>query len=529
MALEFPYIRPFVDGQILGANTGLNILTARNQWLYGKIMTPYTMFKQKRLGGGTEHFVSGEPSYFWEGVTTYRADHPTLYISAAWLFGSTEEPPPELDPREWHATLNLQLWCKQGGTFQWYTIESETIIHAASGNTCKFFKDSQWYSIDLSDYVLPTNLLQNDAVRVRFWVTEVQNGNTEEGWIHVFCAYMDGWVGHDNYVIPVTFTDTLIHDAADFNTLVTAQEFVYNKVCRNELSMYTQRLEHTQETAWEVLDNLVFRYTGQGELYLQFRLNSVRVGGGMTVSIKSFDFVPESLLEGSGTYDQDLSPSYDHGDDASTITITYHLPDVMPALTPWEWYRLEFRATDGVSLSLIDVYIQKEATEGRLTALPLWEHLDNPSEVDVNLLVTDIDNMADPIAGDYPATRIHMLNTFMNAGSEPETDHTGNTHWINTNPSYGIWHRHRWLRWIGAGTIESRSGQEGPAPDYTWIPDFSTSLPDSKELINETYDDIDANKVSVMQTLDLDSVSWLAYGMIYAVRGVEVAFEDYDL
>jgi hypothetical protein len=88
-----------------------------------------------------------------------------------------------------------------------------------------------------------------------------------------------------------------------------------------------------------------------------------------------------------------------------------------------------------------------------------------------------------------------------------------------------LWH----LAPIGAGTLESRSGQEGPAPDYTWIPDFSTSLPDSKELINETYDDIDENKASVMQTLDLDSVNWLAYGMIYAVRGVEVAFEDYDL
>jgi hypothetical protein len=524
MALEYPYIRPFVDGQILGANTGLNILTARNQWLYGKIMTPYTLFKQKWLGGGSEHFESGEPSYFWEGVTTYRADHPTLYIAASWAFGSDGPPPVEEPPITWHATLNLQLWCKQGGTFQWYTIESETIIHTDTAATHKRFKDLQWYSVDLTAYA---TLLQNDAVRVRFWITEVRNSIVEGGWVRVFGAYMDGWVGHANYVVPVTFTDTLIHDAADFNTLVTAQDFVYNKVCRNELSMYTQRLEHTQPTAWEVLNNLTFRYTGQGELYLQFRLNSVRVGGGMVVSIKSFDLVPELVL--GGTYDQDLGPAYDHGDDASTKTITYHLPDVIPALTPWEWYRLEFRATDGVSLSIIDAYIRKEDTEGRLTALPLWAHLDNPKEEDMNLLVDDIDNMADPVNGDYPATRIHMLNTFMNAGSEPETDHTGNTRWINTNPSYGIWHRHRWLRWIGAGTLESRSGQEGPAPDYTWIPDFSTSLPDSKELINETYDDIDENKASVMQTLDLDSVNWLAYGMIYAVRGVEVAFEDYDL
>jgi hypothetical protein len=168
------------------------------------------------------------------------------------------------------------------------------------------------------------------------------------------------------------------------------------------------------------------------------------------------------------------------------------------------------------------MYVRKRSSgDGRSFALPLWEHLDNPKHTDVNLLVTDLQEMYN---GRYKAPYTHPLVTWMNStedeGLPMETDHTGATGTAklrSVNPCYSIIHRLPWLRWIGEATLESRSGHYDLSGG--WVPDFTVSLGNKTDDTNSP----------LLQAIALGSVSWLGIGQTYAVRGARVAYEDYDL
>jgi hypothetical protein len=529
--MEYPYFKPVIDGQTLGAKTGLNILTARNQWLYGQSLFVYSMFKQKLITGVGSQVPIGDPSVCWIGTTTYRAEHPSLHISAYWSGGNTEA--------AWSTTMELQIWAEDpaDSTFKWRVLDTETIDQDTTPNP-RFFKNTQYNIYDLSTYTL-----QNSMIMLRFRRLDMTSSNTTGGDLQIYHAFMDGWVGLDAYVEPGVFDGEVLPVDDDFNELIAAQDFVYNKICHNDTPSYTQRLEHTQGGAYEILDKLAFTYRGWGELYLGIRINETSLAPGQSVEVKlkTFDCyndsTGESLTGGSATFPPVTLTTITT---VGTTLFTFDLALIGTGgygaipLTKFDTYRIDIGTTDGISVSVFEAYIRKKIADCRSTTLPLWTHKDKVEDTDLNLLVADIIEMADN-DGDYRAAYTHPLVTWLCGDNvsypSDATDHTGNLKTININPSYGIMHRLPWLRWVGKGTLESRTGIY--AADGSWVPTYSVALQDVKELINPNLEgtiyDIDAYKVSVLQALDLNTIKWMAYGLEYNVRGVLVAYEDYAL
>jgi len=535
--MEYPYFKPVIDGQTLGAKTGLNILTARNQWLYGQSLFVYSMFKQKLIGGVGTQVPIGDSSVCWIGATTYRAEHPNLHISAYWSGSCSEE--------TWSTVMELQIWAMDplDSTYKWLVLDTETITETTDPNP-RFFNNTQYNIYDLSTYAL-----QNSLIMVRFRRLSKPPNGTTGGDLQIFYAFMDGWVGLPAYVEPSVFDGEVTPVAADFNKLIAAQDFVYNKICHNDTPSYTQRLEHTQGGAFAILDSLAFTYRGWGELYLGIRINETDLEGNyLEVKLKSFDHHGEW---GGGFGGADTPGDLPGGDvftpvelpRIDTIGTTLYTFDLSligtggygtEALTKFHTYRIDLGTVAGISVSVFEAYIRKLPADCRSTTLPLWTHKDKVEDTDLNLLVSDIIEMADN-DGDYRAAYTHPLVTWLCGDNvsypSDATDHTGNLKTININPSYGIMHRLPWLRWVGKGTLESRTGIY--AADGSWVPTYSVALQDVKELINPNLEgtiyDIDAYKVSVLQALDLNTIKWMAYGLEYNVRGVLVAYEDYAL
>jgi len=528
--MEWRYLSTVQTGQVLGADSFMNPLVDRNNYLYGVATAKTYLFKQKTWEG---HNI-GTPGWGWTGVTTYRSEHTQFHFSAGVRLensGSSTQ----------GVTVSLQIWAKTPGTenYGWQTLDSWTFSVAAGTTDNAFFNNTQWNTYDISSYEM-----QDESFRARFYVTGIDDPNTETYRIWVFYAALSG--GEQSLDTNPTFDDGIIPTATDFNTILSNQEKLKYRADKPFDSAYLQKLEHHQADGYLGMYHGVFRYLGMGELTVEGLVEGITAttstDASINIQITSFDQDNTTTFSGGGDFNYTLrtiDSSITNGLTPYPYSETFDLTTI--GMTPGNLYKVyigiknDAETDNNPKISLTDLSIQlRSSGDGRTSPMPRFSYLDQPTAAQLNLICDDIDNLNN---GDYILYSWHPLTTWMFSEADYAggitRDHggtIGGAYVIETTLNrYKILHRHRWLRWIGQGRIESVTRADGTTDlvdeNGVWKdPLFSYDLGDSKI----EYDS-SGNTISALQTLDLDSISWLAYGMEYFVTGAYVAFEDYAL
>lgn len=122
------------------------------------------------------------------------------------------------------------------------------------------------------------------------------------------------------------------------------------------------------------------------------------------------------------------------------------------------------------------------------SAPPTFAHGDYPTAANMTKL-------SDGLTAIYSAINSGKSVTFLVKSKD-----TTLSYFSDSSPFYVAVHVHRWLFYTGEGTLTNIAQTE------------TTSLSDS----------------GGTNVYDLDSVSWLTYGMAYRITGVDFALEDWE-
>ncbi len=543
----YKHMSDYENGMILGADTGLNILVNRSDYLYPYGIMPYFMFFQSSTED--DYGNTGNPSWTWEGTTTYRLHHPTFYFSAGIRvqnLGGTENPAAE--------TFELQVWVIDATTYgSWKTLDSHTVSFDATVQTEKLehFKATRVCSYDIPTW-LTTNsyTLQNDAFRVRL-IGTARSGNDTAYRVRVFTAWFAGWdTSHLlSWETQPTIVDTVLSDAEDINPMINNQNYLKERSETNLQPMYrylvSQAQPSTGSTSVVEVGHFAFHYrpSEMGRIYYNLGIfdqyaddytqESARTA--VRIYLESFDYFGDQAIPTTGgSYRQlclDFFPTQNGEIADYTATGTVDLSTFSPALTPNETYKLTVVIQNydehKPSVDLRNLSIIPKTTDGRSAGLHKFVHLEQPAAVYINEMYADLQEMYD---GDYQIEYVHPLVTWMNHEEADvpllHTLHEGTltTSRINSaEHSYIICHRMRWLKFIGPARIQTMSGTMNE--DNLFVADFEESIGEERVANNAG----NTTSVQVLQTLDLNSIAWLAPGMYYQVRDARVAYEDYGL
>jgi hypothetical protein len=547
----YRYMADYIDGQVLGADSGMNILVSRSDYLYPFGIMPYFMFMQKAI---IDENNSGTPSWFWEGSTIYRSHHPTFYFSAG-----VEIKNPSA-PANAGYVFSLDVWVIDAtGYGSWQTLDSDD-IYTTSANILVHFKGTRINSYNIATW-LSTNgyTLQNDTFRVRFCASSRLLGS-EFFTAMVFTAYFQGWVSAElgSWTPPPTIVDGALSSAdIDINPMINNQNYLKKKTETNLQPMYRyvahqrQSIGSSPGTSTGTVGRFAFHYrpSTMGTIYYRIGVQNLFADDKDTVGsrtevrvwLQSYDYFDVRAIPSTGgTYSKLLLndlPTVNGTAQSHTWEGTYDLTSVSPALTPGETYKLMFEVINYRSaagdlyephVEVRELSICPKSTDGRSAGLHKFAHLEQPAAAYINAMYDDLTEME--TGGKYAIEYTHPLVTWMNhteAGVPPlirNHEGTDTTSMVElTGARYVICHRMRWLKFIGPARIQSLA--ETTDDNGNLVPEF-------EETISELLKSNDANgttSVSVMQTLDLNSLTWLAPGMYYCVRDARVAFEDYDL
>jgi hypothetical protein len=474
MLSAFPLVRTLYTGDLVGADSWLNLLSKRNNWAYGVAHGPNRFFRQV--------YVGGMISNAWFGEVRYRSEHPTLNFSA--------------EIKQSAYTSYLYYWHKDQ---TWHELDSDT----DSSGAWAWFGGSQSMTYDIA--ALSANLPDDGMLRLKY---------NSGGEAYIYRAYMSGTVGMTAWPTFPTFADAGIPTAAQMNTLRTGGEYLYERACHNLNGTTGGNVSHSNPS-WAPLLRLAFRYSGTEQLRVTTSAEGVDGSGDghNYVYVEAEDYNPDSDgRRGGGVILVDV--------DADETEVTHTVDLSAQSLTVGARYVVEIGQLNTLAasagyLTIHDVALEDLAGVTRTDVPHVWAEGDEILAADLNALADDMTDMQDDAGSGSPIWPEHYLASYQPADEERGIK----------GPFWGLkWQRftHRWrfLRYRGSGRICSIANGVPPR-------EFSITgeaAPTYQRNITDTGQD--------EGLIDLDSLGWLAYGMDYYVQDtaghlILCAQEDY--
>jgi hypothetical protein len=475
MLSAFPLVRtlyytagPPEVGDLVGADSWLNLIAKRANWAYGVAHGPNRFFRQAH----SENTVQ----YAWQGEVAYRAEHPTLNFSAE-IKGAGD--------------YTLEYY---GADTTWHAAAAAT----AGGAGWTWFGGSQSLTYATGAWSLP----DDGMLRLRLVSADE---------VYVYRAYMSGTGGLTAWPTFPTFADAGTPTAAQVNTLRTGGEYLYERACHNLTGTAGGTVSHSNPS-WAPFLRLAFRYSGTEQLRVTTSAEEMEVDGHNYVYIEAEDYNPDSDgRRGGGVILVDIST--DETETTRTVDLSAQ------SLTVGNRYIVEIgqdnTAGSGGYLTVHDVALEDLAGVTRANVPHVWAEGDVILAADLNALAADMTEMRDDAASDSPIWPEHYLASYQ-PGAEARGV-TGPFFWLKWQR---FTHRWRFLRYRGSGRICSIANAVPPREASI----TGEAAPEYQRNITDTGED--------EGLIDLDSLGWLAYGMDYYVQDtaghlVLCAQEDY--
>ncbi|MHB0874574.1 MAG: hypothetical protein ACYC5O_00875 [Anaerolineae bacterium] len=444
----FPALAEAADGSFGGASTWLNPLLLRANWLYAQAHSRQYMQRLNSTAG-----AAGE---VWEGETRYRAEHPTLSVSARVnLSGGAP-------------IAALQYW---GADSAWHDFTGG--VYTTAGD--HWFGGSAEMTFSCAALSLPANGL----LRVRLTVNSGSEG-------YMCWAVMVGWAGLTTWPDLVTFLDSpTVHPAADFNILRTMEEYLLD--CAEQPAIATETFTTEWPGAAGSIARYGFRHSARTAWYAYVEVASLPVDGHVYLYLQNAGY-PHS-----GSRIATLADITTNGEAAHTADLS------ALGLTLGTRYCVEVVATGSVPVTIHNLQTLDPAVVTREYLGAGYVHGNQPDASDLNAIKNDLNDMYPWSDRNSPVFFGHELQPVAIAATAGGVAYS--------ERGFIVCHRWRYLRWRGAGVIESVDG-----------------------LYEQSLSDTDPE--GEPQVMDLDSLSWLAYGMQYRVKSkgsktLKQAHEDY--
>jgi hypothetical protein len=470
MMHAWPPLRELADGEYMGADTYLAILTERSNWLYGQAHGWNYPFLQ---GWG-----SGITQPVWQGETTVRTEHMTLRLGARLALNSG-------------GTARLQ-YLRDDDT--WVTLDSDT-----NTTVGRYFGGFNPYYERALTGLSP----KGDIWRFRFVLEDAG------GFALVYRAALAGTTGFATWPAPVTFADSpTVHTAIEFNTLHAAQSYLLD--CARQPRTGSVVNSGHRASSSGALFRWSFRYGGTSRLIVKLKAMDGTVGQwGSVVLVKGAGGHPGDACwapwsEGTEVELQALS--------GETLDATYSVNLSGESLTVGAYYGIELRADAGVTAHVLGLGFGDEASVVRTyTPVQTWTHGDVPTAAQMNTIANDLNQMHPTADRQSPLWLEHEIATTqlpLVVGNGPE-------HGLSYLGPVGFYlaHRWRWLRYRGAGKVMSL--------DET----YEQSLSDSDPAGETQLFDLDS-----LSWLTYGQGYYVAVRNAYGeAPTLQAAYEDYDV
>ena len=412
MIPAFEPLRQISNGEVLGADTYLNIVAARSNWLYGQAHAPEGL--QRQPFGSTTGALT-----VWEADTRRVPEHPTLNFSAR---------------------INLVA----GGSAQLQYYGSDDAWHDMPTNGSDTTAGDRWFcgTENLTYTVSGLGIPDDEMLHLRFIIA---GAGTASG-ATVYRAYLSGTTGLTVWPasMPI-FVDGAGNepDAADFDKYRVAQKYLQQRAERPNTGSEIGTTWHTQTGSTVTLYRWSFTYSGLQRLYCYLTVWEY-AGGSVSLYINNEKY-PASGARLNGGY-----PIV--GPIAANDSTGWNVDLSALGLTKGARYQIELTMTkDGDNGCLVEVGALTLGDLGGVTRTHTsksnWAHGDRPTATQLNTMVSDIVDMKDTVASESPIWPYHQLQPFLVWAEQGVTRYQGQR--------YRITHRWRYLRWRGAGKIVS--------------------------------------------------------------------------
>lgn len=411
MIPAFEPLRQISNGEVLGADTYLNIVAARSNYLYGQAHAPEGL--QRQPFGSTTGALT-----VWEADTRRVPEHPTLNFSAR---------------------INLVA----GGSAQLQYYGSDDAWHDMPTNGSDINTGDRWFCAteNLTYTVSALAIPADEILHLRFVIAGAGTASTAT----VYRAYLSGDTGLTVWPAAMpTFVDGAggVPDAADFDAFRISQMYLQERAERPNTGSEIGTAYHTQPGGTMTLYRWSFTYSGMQRLYCYLTVWEY-LGGSVSVYINEEKYPASGTRLNGGAALVTLGANVSQGYNCDLSAL---------GLTKGTRYQIELSMTkSGDNGCLVEVGALVLGDLGGVartyTSKSNWAHGDRPTAAQLNTMVSDIVQMRDAAASESPIWPQHQLQPFLVWAEQGVTRYQGQR--------YRITHRWRYLRWRGAGKIVS--------------------------------------------------------------------------
>ena len=414
MIPTFEPLRQISDGEVLGADTYLNIVAARSNYLYGQAHALNGL--QRQPWGSTTGALT-----VWEADTRRVPEHPTLNFSAR---------------------INLVA----GGSAQLQYYGSDSAWHDMPTNGSDTTLGDRWFcgTENLTYTVSGLSLPDDEILHLRFIIA----GGAGLSTATVYRAYLSGSTGLTAWPTMPTFADGMgsVPHASDYNALRSAQDYLYQRALKPNCGSELGKATHLQTGAYEALYRWSFTYSGTQRLYIYLTVTEY-VAGAVRVYINDEKFPTTGSRYNGGVPLVEITGEANQG---------YNFDLSGLGLTKGVRYQIELGIErDGDDGCTVEVGALTLADLGGVTRTYRpksdWAHGDRPTAAQLNVMKNDIVQMKDDASSESPIWPHHILQPFT------VWDELGVFRY--SLQKFRITHRWRYLRWRGAGKIVSGDRQ----------------------------------------------------------------------
>lgn len=456
------------NNDVMGWLSWLKWVFANADWAYGAAHANGGL--QRQAWAETQNTIE-----VWRGDVRFRSEHPTLHFSAR----------QDLNPGDAYTALEYY-----GSDGQWHAIETDT------NAGLRFFGGSEERTYNASSWGIP----DHGVLEVRFMIY-----GTSGGWAQMYRAYMSGWAGLPAWPTLPTFSNT-VHPVGDYNSLVSALEYLKECARKPNLGSEVFTADHTQDGDYEPLGRWCWRQGGCKRLYLWLAVEGLEPGEEVQVFLEPDTYHQDA--PGASRLNGNLPVAVLTADtEGQSINIDLTVYGVVMG----ERYAVEVGVLRNIRIGSPAVTIGA-VTLGDLgsvtrTYAPVAEYPygSQPDAAVFNRLRNDINQMYPAADRESPLWPEHPLATWRSPDAMGPLDRF---HWWNKR--YRIRHRARFLE------VRTQGGAKIVSADRK----NETTISDSN---------------GDPLTVDTESIPWLAnaYGQDYTVESygtneVLVAYEEYE-
>jgi hypothetical protein len=482
--------RRLYAGEYLGAESWMQIMTRRSNWLCGRAHSPTGMFLQRTGETTTSDTV------FWEGTTYYRPEHPMLNFSAR---------------------MNLAAGGAAGARLQYYAADETWKPIDSDGTTGDaWFNATENSTYDLATLGVEADLPDDGYLRLRF-IVDGTGGTTSAD---VYRAFMSGQVDFTGWAAMADFSDEEVPTADQLNAIRQSQTHLLECAERIHVSEHVSTYQHTQDNAAQTLVRYAFRYDGRNRLYMYlYTAQFDNAAEELHIYLCDEKYPASGSRLNGGT--AILSVAGDTGDPINLGGVGYNWNLADYSLTRGNYYQIEVvvknieaATSDYPILGIAGAQIADTDSPTRTYVPATFEHGDVLTHAHLNNICDDLEQMYQSTAGaESPIYPEHWISTHQPASHNTITI---------TASRIRLHHTWRWLRYASAGAVPLYVSEEsvpGELPGEVFIqPSTLVTLP---------------NTDGEPALYDLSAVGGLPYGIQYYIADsgqnrILWAAEDYS-